>query len=517
MKLLGTHDLIAAALASAVLVTTAHAQVPKPGVDPTPGFNNKIPEQILTPDAVETRIGTLNFIDGVPTAETTQKVFDHLDFLRGVEVFLNFIPAASLESLRLGNAAMGATQSNQAVIFDDLMDSNPLFLTGNTDTVYCSVILDLETDGPTVVEVPAGSGPGTVNDAFFRFVVDMGGPGPDKGKGGKYLIVPAGYKGELPKDGYFVAHSPSYVNWLILRGFLVDGKPDAASKMFREGVKVYPLSKAADPPAMQFFNGSKVPYNTIHANNFEFYKELDHVIQKEPLELFDPELRGLAAAIGIKKGTPFAPDERMKKILTDGVAVGNATARAISFRDRNPKAPIYPGSQWTTLFGGVDYQWLDEGGQSGRVLDARTKFYYGYTVNTPAMAVKLVGKGSQYAVSFADNTGTPFDGGKNYKLNVPPDAPVKDFWSVVLYDPQTRSELQTTQPFPSRNNKRDKLIANADGSVDLYFGPTAPEGKEANWIQSVPKKGWFAVFRLYGPLEPWFDKSWRPGEIELVQ
>jgi hypothetical protein len=306
----------------------------------------------------------------VPTAETTRRVFDNLDFLRGVEVFLNFIPAASLEAIRLGATEIGATKSNQAIIFDQLMDSNPLFLTGNTDTVYAMAILDLETDGPTVVEVPPGSGPGTVNDAIFRFVIDMGAPGPDKGQGGKYLIVPPGYAGDLPKDkkdggAYYVARSPSYVNWLILRGFLVDGKPDTASKMFREGVKVYPLAKADNPPAMEFFNGSKLPFNTVHANNFEFYEELDHVIQKEPLDFIDPELRGLAASIGIRKGTPFAPDERMKQTLTEAVAVGNATARAMSFRNREPRNAIYPDSQWRTLFGGVDYQWLDAGGWVG--------------------------------------------------------------------------------------------------------------------------------------------------------
>jgi hypothetical protein len=233
----------------------------------------------------------------------------------------------------------------------------------------------------------------------------MGPPGPDKGKGGKYLIVPPGYKGELPKEGYFVARSTSYVNWVPLRGFLKDGKPDAASKMFRNGVKVYPLSKAGNPPAMQFINGSKVPVNTIHANTFEFYRELDHVIQKEPVDFIDPALRGLAAAIGIIKGKKFAPDERMTKILTDAVAVGHGTARAVSFRGRNPRSAIYPGSQWKTLFGGVDYLWLDEGGTSGCNLDARTTFYYGYTVNTPAMVAKLVGRGSQYAIAFADKAG----------------------------------------------------------------------------------------------------------------
>jgi hypothetical protein len=489
---------------------------------PTPGFNNKIPEKIMTPDTVETRIGTLKFIDGVPTAETTQKVYDNLDFLRGVEVFLNFIPATSMEGLRLGNVERGATKSNQALIYDQLLDSNPLLLTGNTDTVYCFGFLDLETDGSTVVEIPPGCGPGTVDDAFFRFVTDMGGPGPDQGKGGKYLIVPAWFKGEVPKDKredgeYFVSRSPSKVNWLVLRGFLVDGKPDAASKMFREGLKVYPLSKAANPPKMEFINSSKVPFNTIHANDFEFFKEPDHVIQHEPLDFIDPELRGLAGSIGIVKGKPFAPDDRMKKILTEAVAVGNATARAISFRNRDPRAPIFENSRWMTGFVGSDYRWLGGDGMAGRTLDARTYFFYMATVNTPAMAAKIPGRGSQYAISVADTSGKEFDGAKTYRVNIPANVPAKDFWSVVIYDPQTRSELQTSQPFPSKNNKRDNLIFNRDGSVDLYFGPKAPAGKEANWIASVPNKGWFTIFRLYGPLEPWFDKTWRPGEIEPVK
>ena len=156
----------------------------------TPGYNNKIPDSIMTPDTVETVIGTLKFFDGMPDAATVQKAYDNLDFMRGVEVFLNFIPATSIEGMRLGMAEVGATKSNQCVIFDKLMDSNPLFLTGNTDTVYASVILDLERDGATVIEIPPKTGPGTVNDAFFRFITDMGIPGPDKGKGGKYVILP---------------------------------------------------------------------------------------------------------------------------------------------------------------------------------------------------------------------------------------------------------------------------------------------------------------------------------------
>ena len=487
----------------------------------TPGFNHKIPEKIMTPDKVETRIGMLNFVDGVPTSETTQTVYDNLDFMRGVEVFLNLIPAASLEGMRLGAVERGATKSNQVLIADQLADSNLLFLTANTDTVYCLGFLDLETDGPTVIEIPPGCGPGTVNDAFFRFVIDMGAPGPDRGQGGKYLILPPDYQGEMPKDKkdggeYFVAQSPSYVNWVPLRGFLVDGKPDAAVKMFKDSLKIYPLSKIANPPAMEFIGISKVPFNTIHANNFDFYKEIDDVIQKEPVGFIDPELRGLAAGIGIIKGKKFAPDERMTKILTESVAVGNATARAIAFRNRDSRALIFDDRKWNTGFIGDDYRWLDGDGMAGRNLDARSLFFYMATVNTPAMAAKLIGKGSQYATAYVDSAGEAFDGGKNYKLKVPVNVPAKDFWSVVVYDPQTRSELQTSQPFPSRNNKRDKLLTNADGSVDLHFGPKAPAGKESNWIQTVPEKGWFAILRLYGPLEPWFDKTWRPGDIEAA-
>jgi hypothetical protein len=510
------HALIAAGFLAAIFAATGTAQ------GKTPGFNNEIPAKILTPNKVETRSGTFDFVDGVPTVDSTQKLFDNLDHMRGVEVFLNFVPAASMEGLRLGAIENGARKSNQAVLFDHLMDSNPLYLTGNTDTVYCMVFLDLQADGPTVLEIPPGTGPGTVDDAFFRFVIDLGAPGPDAGKGGKYLILPPDFKGPVPKDKkdggeFFVAQSTSYVNWVPLRGFLVDGKPDAAVKMFKEGFKVYPLSKAANPPKMEFIGGSTLAINTVHANDIGFYHELDSVIQKEPIDFLDPELRGLAASIGIVKGKKFAPNERMTKILNDSVAVGNATARAISFRDRDRRVDIYPNSQWQSLSLATDYQWLDKDAEGTRNLDARTKFFYAYTVNTPKMMAKIVGGGSQYGVAFADSTGKPFDGAKSYKINVPANVPANRFWSVVLYDPQTRSQLQTSQPFPSKNDKRDKLIANANGSVDIYFGPKAPPGKEANWIATVPGKGLFVVFRLYGPLEPWYDRSWRLGEPELLK
>ena len=483
---------------------------------PTPGYNTKIPSKIMTPDKVETRIGTLEFFDGIPTKETSALLYDNLDFLRGIETFLNGIPLASLESIRIAHRSLGATEANQVIIFDKLMDSTPLFLTGNTSTVYAMGILDLKKDGPTVVEIPAGAGPGTVNNALFRFVIDMGAPGPDRGKGGKYLILPPDYEGEIP-EGYFVAKSPSYINWVALRGFLKDGKTDAATKMWTEGLKIYPLSEASNQPAMEFISGSGKEFNTIHANNYEFYEELHTVIEREPVEMLDPELRGLFASIGIQKGKPFNPDKRMKEILTDAAAVANGTARSIFWSTKYEEGFLFEDRYWKKGYISESHEFLKDEGMGGRHLDDRSHFYYMATVNTPMMAVKLVDRGSTYAWGYLDSKGNHLDGSKNYKLNLPKDAPAGDFMSVAVYDSQTRSLLQTGQPFPSKNNTRDKMITNEDGSTDIYFGPKPPVGKESNWIQTVPGKGWFSVLRLYSPKQEWWDKKWIPSDIELIK
>ena len=379
------------------------------------------------------------------------------------------------------------------------MDSNSLFLTGNTDTVYALAVLDLDRDGPTVVEIPPGCGPGTVDDAWFRFVIDMGAPGPDRGQGGKYLILPPGYDGEVP-DGYFTAESTSYVNWIVLRGFLVDGKPDAASKMFRDGLKIYPLDRSDDPPAMEFINAS------------------GQVVQHHPRQQ-RRVLRRDAHRHRPRTGRPDRPrDPRPARqhrhpegpaVRTRRHGCGRSWSTPppsptppparCSSRHRWPDNYLYEGSYWKRGFFGGNYQFLLDGDGGERNLDARTAFFYMATVNTPAMAVKMVGRGSQYAWGDRDSTGNYLDGAKNYRLNIPADVPAKDFWSIVVYDPQTRSELQTGQPFPSKNNAKDDLTANADGSVDLYFGPEPPDGHETNWIQTVPGKGWFAILRLYLP------------------
>jgi hypothetical protein len=266
---------------------------------------------------------------------------------------------------------------------------------------------------------------------------------------------------------------------------------------------------------MKFINVSGQAFNTIHAYDFTFYEEINHVVQEEPNDALDPETLGVLASIGIEKGKPFAPDERMKKILTESVAVGNATARAILFKSRMKEAYFYRNSAWCTPFIGGSYQFLAQPGV--RNLDARTMFFYYATGITPAMAMQMIGVGSQYAAAFVDSEGKPLDGSKTYKIHLPPHIPAENFWSFVVYDNQTRSELQTDEQFPSIGSQKKGIVINPDTSVDVYFGPTAPAGHEANWVQTVRGKGWNVLLRLYGPLRPWFDYTWKPGEFELVK
>ncbi len=497
-------------LASCVLLACGLAQQPATAQTEPPKMKmtTDIPESITTPDTIETRIGTLEFFDGAPSEETVQLAYDNLDFLRGVEVFLNTIPAASLYAMREGMREIGAVDGTIS-IFESLMDSRSLFLTPNTESIYVGTWLDLS-DGPMVVESPPNT-LGIVDDFWFRYVADLGNAGPDRGQGGKFLFLPPDFVGEVP-DGYFVYRSATYGNILMWRGFLVDGDPGPGVASIKEHARIYPLSMVDSPPEQKFVNVSGREVNTIHANDFTFYEEVNQVVQEEPSEAGDPETLGLLASIGIVKGQPFAPDDRMKRTLTEAAGVANATARALLFAPRADNAYLYEGSAWFNPFIGGSHEMIADG---ARLLDPRSMFFYYATMVTPAMTMKMVGVGSQYAVAARDANGDYLDGSKNYRLHLPPGMPAKDFWSLVVYDNQTRSMLQTDQQFPSVNSERG-VEANPDGSYNIYFGSEPPAGKEQNWVQTVPGKGWNTILRLYGPLEPWFDQTWRPGEIELL-
>ena len=420
--------------------------------------------------------------------------------MRGIEVFLNSVPGASVVAMRRGLRAAGVDSPKVIGYTDPRANSESLFLTPNTETTYGTTTLDLRAWGPTVIEAPPQS-LCVVDDFWFRYVADMGIPGPDQGSGGKYLFLPPGYDGETP-DEYYTYRSSTFTNWVVFRA--LGGVP--AIKQ----TKVYPLSEAASPSENVFVNIAEKVFNTVHANDFSFYEEIDELVQEEPVESLDAERTGQLAAIGIVKGRPFAPDGRMREILGKAALIGGGMSRAIAYMPRDPDAALY--GSWKNVFVGGNHEFLRDG---ARLLDARTQFHYLATVITPAMARAQVGAGSAYAYTVHDANGELLDGSRTYRLHVDPDPPAKNFWAVDVYDTQTRSLIQVGSTiYPALASNSGTLEANEDGSYDLYFGPKAPDGKDSNWVETIPGKAWFQLFRLYGPLQPWFDQTWKLNEFQ---
>ncbi|MBE2215349.1 MAG: DUF1254 domain-containing protein [Opitutaceae bacterium] len=490
--------------ASLLALFTASAQTA-----PKLKMTTEIPPGIAAPDQAETRLGTLKFFDGFPDKPTVEKIYDNLDFQRAVQAYLLALAPVNMAGLREGLLTVGPANVTIPT-FEANMNARSIFLTANATTPYTWVWLDLH-GGPLVAEVPPMT-LGMIDDFWFRYVTDIGIVGPDRGKGGKYLLLPPGYTGEVPA-GYMVVRVPTFESILVWRNMPVKGDIKPAIESLHKNTRIYPLSQAAKPPANTFVNVSDRDFSTVAVADYKFWELLNYVVQNEPVESCDPVTLGFYAAIGIEKGKPFAPDARMKNILTEAAIVGDATARTITYQSRIPEAFYYPNSTWRQWLGGYKFQ-----NQPGvAYLDAAAFFYFYATGVTPAMEAKMVGQGSQYAVGIVDSQGNPLDGGKTYRLHVLPKAPAKDFWSAIVYDNQTRSMLQTDQDYPQVSSLDKDLAVNADGSVDVYFGPKAPAGMEKNWIQTVPGKGWNMLFRLYGPLDPWFDKTWRLSEIEEVK
>jgi hypothetical protein len=531
---------LAALVACAALPHMAAAQTAPP-----------ISPSVSTPDKVETRIGPLEFKDGAPSAATIAKLYDNLDFTHAFEAFVNTFRGVSVAALHKGLLSIGV-KDNEVIVYSDLMDAKSLFLTANADTIYFIGILDLS-KGPMVLEVPPGA-LGTIDDYWFRWVSDISLPGPDRGTGGKYLILPPGYDGPVPDGGFFVSRAKTTRLLWFGRSFMENkSDPKPAAELIKKYTKVYPyeaggvgtsiaefldgnikLGRITAPPPTVFHDGSGKAFSTLPPNDVSYYEMLNEIVQKEPATSLDPELMGPLAAIGIVKGKPFEPDARMKKILIEAAALGNATSRALFMNPREEEGwYYYPGSAWWNqmLSGGYEFDTpipliTPEGAKpfppSGyRMLNQRTSFFYGTTGITPAMAMRLTGIGSQYLYAQVDSRKEYFDGAKTYKVILPKDIPAVNFWSLTVYDNQTRSMLDTPQRYPragSQSFPSPAAEADGDGSTTVYFGPTQPAGvKRSNWIQTDPNKGWFTYLRFYGPLEPFFAKTWRPSEIELVR
>jgi len=395
-------------------------------------YQTPMPPGVLAPDTLDTRFGTLKLFGGFPDKPSVDKLYDNLDFQRAVQAYLLGLPVVNQVGNRDNILKIGPANTT-IPIWETMVDSRTIELTANDNTPYTWFWVDLH-GGPLVIEAPPKV-LGLVDDIWYSWIGDIGFTGPDRGEGGKYLLLPPGYKGEVP-PGYFVLRPGSYSVWAVWRSFLVEGNPKPGVDLVKKSLKVYRLADAANPPTLNFVDMSGKPFNMLAPADYTFWELLNKVVQEEPTDTIDATTLGFWASVGIMKGKSFAPDERMKKILTEAAAVGDATARAIVYRWR-----------------GADGYWY-------------------------------------------------------------PDT-IKNFWSVIVYDNQTRSMMQTDQRFPSVSSQTKGLKVNNDGSVDVYFGPTAPAGEEKNWAQTIPGKSWNILLRLYGPLQPFFDKTWRPGEIEL--
>jgi hypothetical protein len=474
---------------------------------------------IKTHESVDTRIGTLSFENGFPSDETARKLFDEMDFQRAVQAFLWAYPAVSFESIRIGAKRDLGADLNDMVIADNYADPKGVWLTANDTTIYAVASVDLAKSGPIVVEIPPGAIVGMIDDFWQRSISDVGLPGPDGANGGKFLLLPPGYNGEIPMTGYHVLQGTMNNYSVMVRGIIVNGDKDAAVANVKH-VKVYPLTESSNPKPNKFISMSGKVMNTTPPKGIAYWEVLSTFINNNPVQVRDLFYMGMLKPLGIEKGKSFQPDARQRAILEEAAQMGDAMGRVMLFEgpDRFRQvgeglgAEPFPGSKWHWVFQVNPVQQTDAYGQ----IDERLHYTYGAIYTTPALGVMKAGPGGNYVQAFKDKDGRHLDGGKSYRLHVPANAPAEQFWSLTLYDTATRSMIQSPSNDAARSSL-DKLNTNADGSIDFYFAPKAPAGLEANWIETVPGRGFYPMFRFYTPKAGLFDGTWKLPDIELMK
>ncbi|HEY3405615.1 MAG TPA: DUF1254 domain-containing protein [Ohtaekwangia sp.] len=454
---------------------------------------------------------TYQFVNGYPTAETIQKAYDDADLSRAIQAYKFFYPTVSGEGLLQGSLAINLKPN----VTSGTLDTKPqqIGFTLNSDTPYGPILLDLS-PGPFVIDIPAGPLIVVAMDVNQRWVADMGIPGPDAGKGGKHLILPPGYSGKTP-TGYHVWKASSNNLTVGIRSLPVGGDVNGAIERIKT-IKFYPLSSPGS--AVQWLDFTGKDQNTTPLeweNNFKYWEVLHKVIDREPAYEKYRIYYGELAALGIVKGKPFNPDARMKSILTKAAQLANAQMRVQSFADRRPDRVVWNDRQWEWV--GLRPENGDFDATSYVDVDAREVWFYQAIGASPAMFRRQAGFGSLYWLGLRDNTGAYVDGAKTYKLTIPQPVPAKLFWSVTVYDSETRSQVDTDQGYAALRSMFELKDFAKDPSVDLYFGPTAPAGKEKQWIKTIPGKGWFIYIRIYGPEQAAFDGTWKPGDFEEVK
>jgi len=444
-------------------------------------------------------------------------------FQRAVQTYLWALPALSMYGMKEGSEKVFGKGYNVLPIWKQRLNAKTLITTPNSDVIYALGYLDLKEDGPIVIEVPPGL-QGILDDFWQRPTVsvgeidgrkwagDVGLPGPDRGKGGKYLVLPPDYAGDIP-PGYFTFRSGTYGVFVFWRGFFKDPKQLEEPVRVMEQTRIYPLGKKETAKPMQFPDASGVPANMLYPQDGSAFNMLSRFIDHEYVDPADMYMRGMAAELGIVKGQPFAPDAKARALLDKAARTATRMGHVMAYTP----SPLLKDQLWYS-----DRHYIN--GFPGNAtftsssfdyINARTAFFtYAYSTS-PGMAVSMDNVGAKYLAAYADADGDFFSGDRNYKLHVPKDVPVAIFWSVTVYDPITGSGLVNGQPFPSLNTM-DKPVQNADGSFDIYFGPKSP-GEGKNYVATLPGKGWFTLFRLYGPKKEFFDQTWKPNDIDKMQ
>jgi hypothetical protein len=493
------------------------------------GVNMKQP---LGQETTFDKLANLPFAEGRPTKEAAQILRDELLFQRATQTYLWAMPLINTLGMQVGSEKVFGAGYNVLPIWKKRLDAETQVTTPNSDVLYAMSYVDLGKDGPLVMEAPPGL-QGILLDYWQRpipvdggkFFGDVGLAGPDGGKGGKFLLLPPGYKGAVP-EGYFVYRSDTNSVFVFLRGFYEDPKNLTPAVAHLERTKIYPLNGEASAKPMTFPDASGVPANMLPISDGSAFDQLKLLVDRESDSLAGPDWLGMLAAIGIVKGQPFTPDANTRTILDCAARTAYKMGRVIGFEEKvsGKSYRMYSDRRWLNPFadgtpanptGTLNLAWENVAG--GYLdLDARIWMFTDYYSISPGMVSQNPGKGAKYVIGFTDSDGTPLVGASNYRLNLPANIPAANFWSVTLYDAENGSGLANGQPFPSLGS-RDKPAQNGDGSTDLYLGPQEPAGKAGNWLATVPGKGYFVIVRLYGPTEAAIDNSWKPGDIEKVK
>jgi hypothetical protein len=483
-------------LSIAGLANPSHAQEAKPGTPVTTTGQSQSQK-------IETRIGTLefthDFANGYPTDATIEKLYDERDFQRACQAYLWSVPAVSFTAWQRGVTQQLGARNGQIVAILSL-EARRGILTANATTPYYLGFADLSA-GPLVMVIPPRGVQGGISDAWQRTIPDTESPG-------TFLVLAPGQKAPGNAGGYIVHESPTFNMFLGAR--LTDEDPQKAKEALAQ-LQMYPYAQRDKPPKAEILDAGTRTWSGLPPRGMEYWQRLDDVIQREPVEPRDIFFHAMLRPLGLEKGKPFKPDVRQTRILTDAALVGEAMAKANSADRRFAGGRFRPDAHWDFALQ-LD---ADDPENFWNLLDERASWFYEAVGAGPAMAPKRPGPSSAYLSAYKDKVGEWLDGGRSYRLRVPSNPPIKLFWSVTLYDVDTRALILNEQKIADRSSRMD-LRKNEDGSVDVYCGPKAPAGFEKNWIPTVAGKNWFAYFRFYQPTEAYFDRSWPLPDFERV-